>query len=216
MTPLEKRFTELGIDFTKIAFYDSLEFLQHEQVNPRFLEAYAEYVKEKKYSSEYFKRAAKEIPYIAKILNEELRKDGRLGACIDVSLVLGRILEREGFWNYLTKGSLTIDFPSESKIQTKYFWSVDNGDFESGHTWIVAPPFNVIDIALKRQVYKENEQDYLTNTILNTENNFTKVEEIDIISPVASMQMNIQGIAKDKLSFVRDDFFMFIKKFLLY
>jgi hypothetical protein len=29
---------------------------------------------------------------------EELVKDGRLGACIDIGMILSRILEEEGFW----------------------------------------------------------------------------------------------------------------------
>ena len=162
MTALEKHFKKLNIDYNSIAFYDSNEFLKQEQKNNRFLELYANYVNEKKYSIEYIERAKKEIPLIAKILNQELKKDGRLGACIDISIVLSRILEKEGYWNYLTKGSLTIDFPIESKIETKYFWSVDDGEFQSGHTWVVAPPFNVIDIALRQQPYKGEEQKIFT------------------------------------------------------
>ena len=37
------------------------------------------------------------IPVIAKLVWEELVKDGRLGARIDIGMILSRILEEEGF-----------------------------------------------------------------------------------------------------------------------
>ena len=213
MTALEKHFEKLNIDYDSIAFYDSKEFLKQEQIDNKFLDLYARYVNQKQYSTEYIERAKREIPFIAKILNQELIKDGRLGACIDVSLVLSRILEKEGYWNYLTKGSLTINYPKESELKTNYFWSVDIGEFQSGHTWVVSPPFNVIDIALKQQIYKNNEQDYLPDTILNEDYKVAKISENDIISPNVLRKMDLQGIRENRLSCVRDDFFEFIEKF---
>ena len=58
--------------------------------------------------------------------------EGRLGACIDLSMVLSRILDAEGIWNYVVKGSLTLTFPRSVQPGPIYFWPIDEGDFQAG------------------------------------------------------------------------------------
>ncbi|WP_277017303.1 hypothetical protein [Flavobacterium lindanitolerans] len=213
MTPLETEFKRLAIDFNNIGFYDSHNFLKVERHNPIFLEKYAEYVLSRAYFDEYIRKAELEIPFISSILNKELIRDGRLGACIDVSIVLSRILEKEGFWNYIPKGSLSIDFPTSSKIKTKYFWSVDVGDFQAGHCWVVAPPFNVIDLSVKQQPYMGKEQEYIPDYVCSESKSIPKVHEIDIMSPTMSNILELKGIKKDKLNYIKDNFEQFQNTF---
>ena len=213
MILLRKAFEKLNIDYSKIGFYDSLEFIENERLDPKFLEKYAEYVSKKDLTRDYISKAYVEIPFIAKLLNEELIKDGRLGACIDISIILTRILEKEGYWNYQTKGSLTIKFPKKSNIKTLHFWSVDFGEFNAGHSWIVAPPFTIIDLAVKQQVFKNGQEKHIPNFICSASKKTTSISDIDIISPEASAYFDLNGITKNKLLHVRNDFYEFIKKF---
>jgi len=206
-------FEALNIDYSKIGFYDSQEFREIEEHIPSFLEKYAEYIKVKTYSKDYLKKASLEIPFIAHLLNEEIIRDGRLGACIDASMVLTRILEKEGYWNYLTKGSLTIMYPKNSNIKTDYFWFVDDPKIKTGHSWVVAPPFTVIDITTRQQVFKGGQEKYIPKLICSTSKKTTKIYEIDLISPVASAFCDFQGIKTNKLNLIRNDFKEFIKIF---
>ena len=213
MTEIELIYEELKIDYSKIGFYDSPEFMAVERNIPSFLESYAQFVLEKDYSKEYIAKAQNEIPFITKILNEELKKDGRLGACIDMSIALSRILEKEGYWNFITKGSLTINFGNNLGINPKYFWSIDFGDFQAGHSWIVAPPFSVVDSSLGQQPFKEGENKYLPDFICSQSNKTESVKEIDVMSPDASRYLDIHGVKNNRLEACKPNINSFFKIF---
>lgn len=213
MTELELTFKSLNIQYSKIGFYDSPRFITIEKEKPSFLESYAQFVLERTYSTEYIEKAALEIPFITKILNEELKKDGRFGACIDMSIALSRILEKEGYWNYLAKGSLTIKFPLELKMNSKYFWSFDFGDFQAGHAWIVAPPFTVIDSAIRQQDFKEGEENHISDTICSKSLKTDTIIEIDVMSPDASKHLEMNGVQRNKIVACKPDIYSFIKIF---
>ena len=159
-------FLTKGICIDKPGFYDEPNFLKIEKDYPEFLNCYASYVQSQPYSDEYLKNAKENIPLIVNALNNELIQDGRQGACIDISSLLSKILEHEGYWNYIVKGSLTISFPESSKIKPTYYWSFDTGRFEAGHAWVFAPPYKVIDISIKQQKQPENELEYIPNFVL--------------------------------------------------
>ena len=178
-----------------------------------YLEKYAEYVLLKSYAPQYFERAKHEIPFIARLLNEELIKDGRLGACIDISIGLSRILEQEGFWNYIPKGSLTIEFPPQSKLSKKYFWTVDIGKLKSGHVWVVAPPFSVIDLSIKQQAYPDSARDYLPDFVCSISDKIAIINDSDIISPEAFLEMKREGINSRWMDYIKPNWDIFKRKF---
>src|SRR5258708_5001250 len=122
---LQAMYRSYGIDATYPGFYDDKKFIRAESVDPAFLETYARYVESRPYDDPYLSRARREIPIIAEGVWGELVADGRLGACIDIGMILSRILEQEGFWNYMVKGSLTMHFPPAAKLGTRYYWSFD-------------------------------------------------------------------------------------------
>lgn len=206
-------FNKKEIDYTSPGFYDHDRFLMYELKNPSFLNSYAALVNTQTYNENYMLKAKTEIPIIASLLNEELIKDGRLGACIDVSMVLSRILEKENYWNYLTKGSLTINFPSLSKKMTKYLWSVDFREFQAAHCWVVAPPFTIIDLTVKQQVFYESEGNFIPNYICEKSSGSTMINEIDIISPKASKHISALGVKGSKLEYVKKGFTNFVDNF---
>lgn len=130
-------------------------------------------------------RARTVIPRICKLIHEELARDGAKGACVNISMMLSKVLELEGFWNYCVKGALTINFASEANIRSKYFWPVDRGSFDAAHAWVVAPPFTVLDLTLNQQPYQEGEEAHLPNMVLSETVETAAVEIRDIFSPEA-------------------------------
>lgn len=150
---LEKLFQTDGIDTGNPGFYDEPNFLKKEQRDPRYLENYARYVEARSYDADYLAVAKRKIDLAVQVLFTAVKKDGRLGACVDVSGMLGRMLDRLGIWNYVAKTSLTIDFPSSAHRTPQYFWTFDVNSFTAAHAIVVAPPFCVVDITAGLQAY---------------------------------------------------------------
>jgi hypothetical protein len=192
-------FKKNNIDTSKPGFYDEPNFLKVEQSNPEYLNNYARFVQETCYSSEYLDEARKVIPLIVNELHKELLRDGRRGACIDLSMVLSRILEREGFWNYIVKGSLTVSFPNNSGIGDRFFWSIDHGEFSAGHAWVVAPPFGVIDLTIKQQERDSNESKYFPEFIMSEALAADAAKVEDIISPEVRQHLQSQGLTSSNM-----------------
>jgi hypothetical protein len=176
-------FKKLGIPVEYPGFYNHESFLKKEQENPAFLNEYCRYVYSKTYSEEYLENAKKKIVLVSNILFDELQKDGRKGACIDICQALSKILERENIWCCMISGSMTIKFSPVLGIEKKYFWAIDTGNFSAPHTWLFAPPFKVVDIALSLQHYSSNESSYLPDYIREEKTSKATLKPIDLINP---------------------------------
>jgi hypothetical protein len=148
---LEELFTSLGIDFHDAGFYDLPSFLAVEKKNAAFLENYAEYVDRQQYPTEYLDKVRRVVPAMAQFVYHHLREEGRLGACIDVSGMVTRMLDREGIWSYAVGGGATIEFPSSSGIVPSHFGFIGGQSRIAGHMWVRVPPFAVLDITLPAQ-----------------------------------------------------------------
>ena len=195
---LAELFRRLEIPTSDPGFCDHPSFLELERQNPELLNLYAAFVARSRYSPEYLERAEVKIRRAAQALHRELLAHGRLGACVDISGILSRILDREGIWNTCVKGSLTISFPPESGIGPRYFWSCDRGEFVAGHAWLLAPPFTVVDISARQQPYEGLESNYIPEYVLSNDSEPTHVEVEDIISPEVRLAMVQQGIPPDR------------------
>ena len=197
---LAARLKGLGVNLAQPGFYDDEAFIAHEQIDPFFLNEYARYVASRPLDEDYCRAARRDITVIADVLNAELVSDGRLGACIDVGMMFSRILEREGYWNFQVNGSLTIEFPEHSHIPPKYFWSFDIVDrpFAAAHSWLVAPPFVIADIAVRQQPYTEGAQ--LLPPIVLVEDAPTAVPRLsDMFSPEYEAAMCARGVTAEDL-----------------
>ena len=172
-----------NINILEPGFYDDNAFLAIEKSHPSILSSYASFVSKKLYKEDYLANAEKKISAIIEPLLQELEKDGRQGACIDVSNSLSRMLDREGIWNYVVKGCLKISFNEETKLTDKYFWAVDEGEFSAAHVWVVAPPFKIIDLTLRQQPYKFGEEKFIPRMVLQKEASIDKLELKDIVRP---------------------------------
>lgn len=163
---LERAFRNRGIDFSAPGFCDHPNFLRAEQENPRFLEAYAQYVEARQYSDEYLADARRKIEVAAEAVRAAIAADGRLGACVDACGMLGRMLDRLGVWNYVAKSSLTVHYPASSGLADSYFYAVDERETAAPHAIVVAPPFYVVDVTAKYQAYDGTHAEYLQDKIL--------------------------------------------------
>lgn len=140
---LERAFSNRGIDYSRPAFHDSPEFLREERSQPRFLEAYARFVEARAYEEGYLADASRKVEVAAEVVRAAIAADGRLGACVDASGMLARMLDRLGVWNPVAKSTLTITFDPNTGHATQYFWVLDSDKFVASHAIVVAPPFCV-------------------------------------------------------------------------
>ncbi|WP_405152294.1 hypothetical protein [Paenibacillus sp. FSL K6-0108] len=93
--------------------------------------------------------------------------DGEKGACVNTLMMLSKVLEFEDFWSYSLKGALTINFSFDLNIRSKYFWPVDQGEFDAAHAWVATPPFTVLDLSVNQQHYQEREEARLPNMVVS-------------------------------------------------
>ena len=133
------------------------------------------------------------------MLHEHLKKNGRQGACIDITGILARILEKHGVWCVCIKGSCTIEFPASSNEEKTYFWSVDQGEFAAAHSWLFAPPFNIVDITIREQDYSGKKKNYIPKIVLDKKGSNSKAEIEDIISPSIVTNLRMRGIPTEEL-----------------
>ncbi|WP_339547220.1 hypothetical protein [Pseudomonas sp. RA_35y_Pfl2_P32] len=164
---LEKLFHKDEIDFGKPGFYDEPNFLKNEERDPRYLENYARYVEARAYDTNYLTEAKRKIEIAVQVLFSAVKKDGRLGACVDVSGMLGRMLDRLGIWNYVATTTLTIDFPASADRPPQHFWTFDVRSFTAAHAIVVAPPFYVVDVTAALQAYERPVLNFLPNFIVS-------------------------------------------------
>ena len=196
---IQAQFDELGIPTDAPGFYDHPSFQAREASETDFLNCYAAFVRQGEYAGSYLDVARTTIKTVCEVLQDELAKDGRLGACIDISMVLSRILDRYGIWNYIIKGALVLDFPRQSGIPTLYLWPYDRGDFQAAHVWLHAPPFEIVDIALRYQTYKYDVDQYVPGMVLEEELKVAQAKDDELFSPEARAHFHGQGVPSGSL-----------------
>ncbi len=180
LSEIEESLRSRGIDYSTPEFYNDPAFKRAEADDPIFLENYAELIESQTYSEAYIERVRAIVPKVVEFLSAELARDGRLGACIDASLVLTKILERLGIWNYVSGGSLTIDFDQDTGVGTRY-WAhfVEPGaEAKVGHAWVTAPPFKVIDLTIRQQQFTQDQAPFLPRFVLSEQ--FTSVAGVSL------------------------------------
>jgi len=172
---LEREFGRLGIDFRNPGFCETPAFLEAEGRNPRLLFTYAQYIDTLTFTPEYLEHARRVVRDTGDFLHRELDADGRRGACVDISQTVQRFLEPQGIWVYMVAGGLRIQYPAASGVGTRWFWPLMHPRNRArtgavtGHAWVCAPPFKVIDLSFAIQPYSPNEQRYLNGYVLAEE-----------------------------------------------
>jgi hypothetical protein len=154
---LEAMFRQRSIDYSDPEFYNLPSFIEAEQSDPKMLWEYADYVRTRLYSKRYVDKAREIVPLIVDFLYHQLIEDGRLGACLDMSLSASKIFEQLGYWCSIQVGSLTLEIPTAPNRKIRHWadFMISESPAKVGHAWLIVPPFAHIDITITRQ--KEND-----------------------------------------------------------
>ncbi|MDW5419084.1 hypothetical protein R6242_21155 [Iodobacter sp. CM08] len=197
---MEEFFASKKIPITP-GMHDHANFLKEENKNPRLLDSLARYIEVRSYTDEYLADARQKIQIVVDAVYQAVKNDGRLGACVDASGMIGRMLDALCIWNYVAKVSLTIDYPEASDKKSTQFWSIDQRNFDAPHVVVVAPPFSVIDVTVKLQPYSNNESAYLPNFVLADETKPARWNVNDLVSPI--VQEIAKGEGESPISFIK-------------
>jgi hypothetical protein len=157
------RLAALALDRSRPGFYDEPAFIAAERRDPRLLEVYAGHVDGLQFDDGYLRYARARVRATTAFLFERLWEDPRRGACVDVWLVLGRFLERQGVWNYGVRGAVAISFPPKSRLRPYHMRR--HGDVP-GHVWLCAPPLRIVDLTIALQEYSNDEARHLQKFII--------------------------------------------------
>ncbi|HEV2553227.1 MAG TPA: hypothetical protein VGV17_05665 [Bosea sp. (in: a-proteobacteria)] len=180
---LQATFDRLGIDTSQPGFYDDPAYVQHEQSSPLFTEAYAEWVMLRSRTAEYDARALDIVPRVADLIEARLIRHEWNGGCIAVTGIMTRILDRLGIWNAPISGSAAAYVGHDSR----HFAVNDVHDgpgFDTGHMWIMAPPYDIIDLTLHYQRWQGDKfQSHIPNQILATRTELVRPRVRDMVAP---------------------------------
>ncbi|GJM04322.1 MAG: hypothetical protein DHS20C09_03130 [marine bacterium B5-7] len=171
-----------NIPFDTPGFYDHPNFMQVEEKNASYLSNYAKFVDDRPREQSYDDYVKHTVPSVAKIFSKKFIEHGDLKPDTSVVALVSKALEKMNIWNYVVRGSITLNFPAESGINTRYFFSLDHDGFKTAHVWLVVPPFYIVDITLSLHPFSEAETSYIAPLICAEENNIIEPEIEDVIS----------------------------------
>jgi len=189
---MEMMFGRLGIDYGNPGFYEASEFQAIEREHPEFLKSYADYIQVLQLTPDYLDRARRTVHETVEFLFNELLADGRKGACVDISGLTLRFLERQGIWCHVVFGGVKVEFPDASGIKARYFYPLMHKDnnARTGHAWIYAPPFKIVDLSISLQPYPEDEQQYFHGYTLTENWN-------DVVNPIGPLDIMEGELVED-------------------
>ncbi len=182
---IKQDFEKRNIPFDTPGFYDHPNFLLIEEKNASYLSNYAKFVHERPRAASYDDFVKKTVSLIVNFYHDKYIGNDSSSSRTAFTNIISKALEQAGVWNYVIKGSVTIDFPDASGIPKHNFWSIDYDGYSAAHTWIVAPPFFVVDVSLKTQAFSVEEAKHLMPTNCDEANTIIAPELEDILTPDA-------------------------------
>ena len=188
-----------GLPVDQPGFYDHPLFIRAEQAQPGYLNTYARYVRDRTYTEGYLARSEAIIQGAATLLSRELKADGRSNLCVTASKVLSKILEREKVWNYIVVGAFSVSIRIDGRWQTHSFYPFDVRPVDAAHAWVVAPPFNIIDLTLRQQRYPGPAAAYLPDKLLTSYTFGADVASRDVCAPALLLGLRLKGFTDDEV-----------------
>lgn len=155
---LQQRFSRLGVDSSKPGFYDDPKFVAEERRDRRMLESYAEWVLHRERSEQYDAHVRDVLGKLAPLIIARLDLHEWYGSCIAVTGMLTRMLDRLGVWNTVARGSAAV---RAQDGRSRHFAIVDENEGagrETGHYWVIAPPFKIVDLTLYHQRWRKGDE----------------------------------------------------------
>lgn len=183
---LLRRFESVGIDISAPGFFDDPQFVAEENRDRRFLELYSEWVVHRERTADYDAHVREVLAKLAPIITARLDRHHWFGSCIAVTGILTRMLDRLGVWNTVMKGSVSVRKPDG---QSRHFAVIDEHEghgYESGHSWLVAPPFDIVDLSLYHQRWRAGDEAFQTlapKVVLAEGTEIVKARADDVIAP---------------------------------
>jgi hypothetical protein len=149
--------------------YDDPDFLKLEETNPGALEHYGEYVLLQQNNREPIQGIAEALATDARLSEIQFR-------CRQVSLTLMNMLEAAGIWCFTVKGSVRFEFADKAH-RPKSIWAKDfvAEEHEAGHFWVVAPPFEIVDVTARAQGWDGRRRAKIPNVVFGDSSNTSTV-----------------------------------------
>jgi hypothetical protein len=182
---LQRLFEGLRIDYSQPGFYDDPSFMAEEQRRPLMLETYGEWVLLRERTSEYESHVRDVLTRLAPIISARLDRHEWFGSCTAVTAMLTRMLDRLGVWNTIMKGSASIYTGGHSR----HFAIIDENEgqgYETGHHWLIAPPYDIVDLALYHQRWRRGDSEFQSRApkiILAEKAEIVRAQAQDVIAP---------------------------------
>lgn len=153
---LTAEFVAAGINPTEFGFYDQAAFQAHEERDPAYLERYAEWVISRPVDAGYEAHVRATVPKLASLVARALVADAMQGACITAYGMMTRMLDRLGVWSFGLYGSVNLDVPHLGLRQSFHATDRKTGpNSATGHAWVCAPPYLVVDPSLALQEWDD-------------------------------------------------------------
>ena len=116
---LQAEFSEAGIVTDSPGFYEDFPFIRCERKDPTYFDNYARFVQWQDYHAAYLDKAERVIHVVVAEMQLALQLDGTSDGYAETPLVMSRILEREGIWNYVVRGALERCLSSGVRIRSR-------------------------------------------------------------------------------------------------
>jgi hypothetical protein len=198
---LQQEFADAHIPTDEPGFYEDPAFIRREQKRPNYLDNYARFVQQQHYSLSYLDRAEPIIHVASEEMQLALKEDGSAEAHAEAPYVMSRILEREGVWNFVASGSLTMTFPAGSGFEPFAFPALNlqcGQTIDCSYHWVVAPPFQIIDIAIQACRYPYPFNHLLPKIVWEPSGELTTGELGDFFGPMALKEIARTGMTLDE------------------
>jgi hypothetical protein len=194
---LQGDFADARIPTGSPGFYEDRGFIRREQKDPAYLDNYARFVDWQPYTSAYLETAEQAVYVVAAEMQLALLLDRSPASYEETPFVMSRILERDGIWNYVGCGALSLAFPPGSGFAPYSFWSLGtNGDGrgDHGYKWLCAPPFHVVDITIQALDFPCPVNHLLPKTVLEKNTQAAAGEAAEILSPATIDEFRRTGV----------------------
>ena len=198
---LQQEFADAKIPTDEPGFYEDRAFIRREQKDPHYLDNYARFVEQQPYSRAYIEHVEPVVHVVSEEMQFALKHDGSQEAHAEAPFVISRMLEREGVWNYVVSGSLIITFPGGSGFAPYTFRTTDlhrGTAIDCSYHWVVAPPFQVIDIAIQTCQYPYPFMHLLPKIVWETNGEPAVAEPSDIFTDHALDEIAEAGMTTDE------------------
>lgn len=111
------------------------------------------------FAAEYDAHVRKVMPRLADLIAARLDRHQWFGGCVAVTSMVTRFLEHMGVWNAIMKGSVAVHIAGRS-WHFAIVDEVEGPNTETGHFWLIVPPYDVVDLTLHHQRWGEGDSKF--------------------------------------------------------